>query len=107
MSALDDLKALSSAEEFFAALDVTYQPATLGVARLHILRRMGQTVANLAADLPDDAVRAASREALRAAYAEFEQKSPIETRLFKVLRDRDPSRPATRGAFVPLSDLVG
>ena len=50
---------------------------------------------------------AACREALQAAYAEFEQKSPIETRLFKVLRDRDPSRPATRGAFVPLSDLVG
>ena len=45
--------------------------------------------------------------ALSAAYAEFTEKSPLQTRLFKVLRDRDPARPVTRGALVPLSDLTG
>ena len=33
--------------------------------------------------------------------------TPLQALLFKVLRDRDPARPATRGAFVPLSDLTG
>ena len=105
--AIDELKSLSSAEDFFKALDIAYEPQVLGVARLHILRRMGQTVASLDADMPDDAVRMACREALAQAYAEFTEKSPIQTRLFKVLKDRDPSKPATRGAFVPLSDLTG
>jgi nitrogenase-stabilizing/protective protein len=106
-NALDELKALGSAEEFFQKLDVPYDPQVLGVARLHILKRMGQTVASLADDTPYDEARTACREALAQAYAEFTEKAPIETRLFKVLRDRDPSKPATRGAFVPLSDLVG
>ena len=104
MSAIETLKTLSSAEDFFRELDVEFDPKVLGVARLHILRRMGETIAAI----PDDeSVRMACREALAHAYAEFTQKAPIETRLFKVLRDRDPSRPARRGAFVPLSDLIG
>ena len=107
MSAIDELKSLSSAEEFFTTLDVAYDPQVLGVARLHILRRMGETIARLADDAPEDDVRACCRAALAAAYAEFTSKTPIETRLFKVLRDRDPARPASRGAFVPLSDLTG
>jgi hypothetical protein len=104
--AIDDLKALSSAEDFFKALDIAYDPQVLGVARLHILKRMGQTIAGLDADMPEDSVRMACREALAQAYAEFTQKAPIQTRLFKVLKDRDPQKPATRGAFVPLSDLT-
>ena len=42
MSILDDLRKLSSAEEFFDALGVEYDPAVVRVARLHILRRMGE-----------------------------------------------------------------
>lgn len=105
--ALEELKALSSAEDFFRVLGVPYDPQVLGVARLHILKRMGQTVASLAPSLPDGEARDLCREALTAAYAEFSGKSPLQARLFKVLRDRDPGRPATRGAFVPLSDLTG
>ena len=105
-NAIDDLKALSSAEDFFNALDVAYDPHVLGVARLHILKRMGQAIAALAPDMPEDSARTACREALAQAYAEFTQKAPIQTRLFKVLKDRDPQKPATRGAFVPLSDLT-
>lgn len=105
-SAIEDLKALSSAEDFFKALDIAYDPKILGVSRLHILRRMGETIGALPDDTPDDAARMACREALAHAYEEFSNKAPIESRLFKVLRDRDPSRPAKRGAFVPLSDLT-
>lgn len=107
MSAIETLKTLSSAEDFFRELDVEFDPKVLGVARLHILRRMGETIAAIPDDAHDESVRMACREALAHAYAEFTQKAPIEMRLFKVLRDRDPSRPARRGAFVPLSDLIG
>lgn len=103
---VDDLKALSSAEDFFKALDIPHDPHVLGVARLHILKRMGQTIASLGPDMPDDAARMACREALAQAYDEFTRKAPIQTRLFKVLKDRDPQKPATRRAFVPLSDLL-
>ena len=39
---MDRMRGLSAAEEFFAMLQVPYDPAVLQVARLHILRRMGQ-----------------------------------------------------------------
>jgi nitrogenase-stabilizing/protective protein len=106
-SAIDDLKNLGSAEEFFRTLDVPFDPRVLRVARLHILKRMGQIIGALADDAPEADVHAACREALAAAYEEFTTKAPIETRLFKVLRDRDPARPAPHGGFVPLSDLTG
>ncbi|MGP8170707.1 nitrogenase-stabilizing/protective protein NifW, partial [Rhodoblastus sp.] len=55
----------------------------------------------------DAAVLESCRAALRAAYAEFETSSPIEARLFKVLKDRDPKAPKKSArAFVPLSDLT-
>ena len=106
-AAIDELKGLGSAEDFFRTLDVPYDAQVLRVSRLHILRRMGEIIAALADDAPDADARDACRQALSAAYEEFTVKAPIDTRLFKVLRDRDPSRPERRGAFVPLSDLVG
>lgn len=105
--AIDELKGLSSAEDFFHTLGVPYDPQVLRVARLHILRRMGEIVTALADDAPDADALGTCREALAAAYEEFTVKAPIETRLFKVLRDRDPARPPRPGAFVPLSDLTG
>ena len=41
-SILDKLERLSAAEDFFAVLDVLYDEARLRVARLHILKRMGE-----------------------------------------------------------------
>lgn len=103
MSALDDLRRLSSAEEFFHYLDVAYEPAVLNVARLHILRRMGETLArDSMVGLDDEAVRASCRGHLVAAYNDFVARSPLDERVFKVLKDAVKPR---RGAFVPLEAL--
>lgn len=101
-----DLKRLSAAEEFFAVLGVPYDPARLGVARLHILKRMGAFLDKAAFDGADEAtVRAACAASLAEAYEEFASARPIDARLFKVLRDRDPKRP--QGAFVDFESLFG
>ncbi|ACA17959.1 nitrogen fixation protein NifW [Methylobacterium sp. 4-46] len=104
---LDRLAALSSAEEFFQVLDLPYAPEVLRVARLHILKRMGQYLATTSfAGLDDDAVRRAARDTLERAYRDFATSTPLAERVFKVLREHDPERPPARGAFVPLADIL-
>lgn len=107
MSILDDLRKLSSAEEFFDALGVAYDPAVIRVARLHILRRMGEYLAKNNFDGADEAgEREACRNHLSRAYADFVASSPIEQRVFKVLKDAaKPAEQATK-PFVPLSVLT-
>ena len=106
MNILDELNTLSSAEEFFAALDVPFDPTVVRVARLHILRRMGQYLKGSDfSGLDEDALRGQCREHLAAAYADFVKSSPIQERLFKVHQEAvapktEPSKP-----FVPLSAL--
>jgi len=112
MSVLAELEKLSSAEDFFSYLKVEYEPAHLRVARLHILRRMGMYLA--AKDFGganDEGVFAGAQEALKQAYADFVESSPIDERVFKVLKDRDPNRAGAKpqcapGAFVPLDQLT-
>ena len=87
MSVLDDLKRLSAAEEFFQYLGVAYEPSVINVARLHILKRMGQYLAAETAQGSDDELRARCAEHLRAAYADFVARTPIEARVFKVHQD--------------------
>ncbi len=109
MSVLEELGRLSAAEEFFVALDVPYEPAVVNVARLHILRRMGQYLRDdaLAALHDEDAVRAACRAHLERAYADFVRSSPIAERVFKVHQDAlKPAEPPAR-PFVPLTALTG
>jgi nitrogenase-stabilizing/protective protein len=106
MTLLDTMKTLHAAEDFFGLLDVDFDPAVMNRARLHILKRMGQLIANGDLDGMSDAEAfAAARGLLNRAYGEFVGAQAIDKRLFKVLSDRDPHRPATRGPFVPLSDL--
>lgn len=38
------LKGLSAAEEFFAVLGASYDPKVLDVSRLHIMKRVGNTL---------------------------------------------------------------
>ena len=104
MNVIDQLKRLSSAEEFFTFLDVPYDPQVLNVARLHILRRMGEYLrGETGAGADDDTVRAACRAHLQHAYSDFVNSSPLAERVFKVLKDavKPPSTP-----LVSLSSLM-
>ncbi len=102
---LDRLRGLSSAEEFFDVLKVPYDPEVLRVARLHILRRMGQYLSEqpLSA-MTDDAAEEACRDDAGAGLSTTSStSSPLQERVFKVLKDA--VAPANVG-FVSLSDIA-
>jgi len=108
MSMLAELGRLSSAEDFFLALDVPYDPRIVSVARLHILRRMGQYLRDDAlAELDDAAARAACRSYLAKAYDDFVRSSPIAERVFKVHQDAVKPAEPPRRPFVPFDALTG
>ncbi|MDX8441434.1 MULTISPECIES: nitrogenase stabilizing/protective protein NifW [Mesorhizobium] len=102
------LKGLSAAEEFFAVLGVSYDPKVLNVSRLHIMKRVGQYLAEEdLSDLPDQVVAARVRATLQRAYEDFTTSSPLKHRIFKVLKDHDPNKPATPGrTFVPFESVL-
>jgi nitrogenase-stabilizing/protective protein len=103
------LKAASSAEDFFSILELPYDEAVVRVARLHILKRMGQYLAvESFAGLPLDVVADQCRANLKRAYEDFVTSKPIEQRVFKVLREAVEPKPAAPPAiaFVPLETLL-
>ncbi len=107
MTILDDLRKLSSAEDFFEALGVDYNPAVIRVARLHILRRMGEYLFSADLDgLSDEQAREACKTHLTKAYTDFVASSPIEQRVFKVLKDAVKPKEEPKKPFVPLSILT-
>ena len=101
---LAKLKKLSSAEDFFTGLGVPFDPALVSVARLHILKRMGEYLATDDLEgLPDRFVVARARAMLERAYQDFVSSSPLEQRVFKVLKSAvapPPDQP-----FVSIDDL--
>jgi nitrogenase-stabilizing/protective protein len=101
---LERLNKASSAEDFFALLGVDYDVKVVNVARLHILRRMGQyLVSEDFTGLPDAKVAERCKAVLEKAYADFVASSPLDQRVFKVLKDAvAPPKPRV---FVPLSTL--
>lgn len=101
---IERMRRLSAAEEFFTLLGVSYDPQVLQVARLHVLRRMSQYMADTTLDaLTDDAAEEACRAALARAYADFVASTPIEQRSFKVHQDHAPG---ARRSFVPFSAIA-
>ena len=102
---LTKLKAASSAEDFFTLLGVPYDTKIVNVARLHILKRMGQYLTSEDfAGLPEAVAAARCKAMLERAYEDFVTSSPIEQRVFKVLKEAvAPPRPAT---FVPFDTLL-
>lgn len=85
---LAQLNKASAAEEFFTLLEVDYDPKIVNVARLHILRRMGQYLAGEDfAGATDVVVAERCKTVLERAYADFVASSPIDQRVFKVLKD--------------------
>jgi len=112
MSLLDELQQLSSAEEFFELLGVDYDPQVVQVARLHILRRMGQylrgsEVEGALESADDTELYALCGEHLAQAFADFVASSPIAERLFKVHKDAVAPKPEPNRPFVPLDALTG
>lgn len=84
----EKLKKLSSAEDFFNGLGLRYDPAVLNVARLHIMKRMGEYLAGDDLEgIPDRVVIARCRSYLERAYEDFARSSPLKERVFKVLKD--------------------
>ncbi|MEE3624020.1 nitrogenase stabilizing/protective protein NifW [Nitrospirillum sp. BR 11752] len=112
MGVLDELSRLSSAEDFFTFLEVPFDAAVVRVARLHILRRMGQylrgsEVEDAFTGLDDTEIRALCRGHLEQAYQDFVASTPIAERLFKVHRDAVAPKPPAARPFVPLAALEG
>ena len=87
MTVLEQLSRLSSAEEFFQFLEVPYEPSILNVARLHILRRMGDNLRASPTGMDEEVVRANLRAHLEHAYQDFVCSTPLDERVFKVLKD--------------------
>jgi nitrogenase-stabilizing/protective protein len=112
MSVLEDLGRLSSAEEFFAYLDVAFDPLVVQVSRLHILRRMGQYLKGSQQDgtfegLSEDEIRAHCSTHLTQAHEDFVKSSPIQERLFKVHKEAvEPKVEEAPKNFVPLASLT-
>lgn len=103
MSVLAELQRLSAAEDFFNLLGVPYDAAVLGPARLHILKRMGQYLnSEDMSGLSDEVVTGRCRTILERAYNDFITSSPIEQRVFKVLKDAVEPK---KKPFVALEDL--
>ena len=105
---LDRLNKASAAEDFFTLLGVDYDAKIVNVARLHILRRMGQyLLSEDFAGLADNAIAERCKSVLERAYGDFVASSPIDQRVFKVLKDAvAPPKPKSKPAnFVPLEML--
>jgi len=78
-SILEQLKKASCAEEFFALLGVDYDPKVVNVARLHILRRMGQYLfSEDLCELDDVTVTQRCKDFLERAYQDFLTSTPID-----------------------------
>jgi nitrogenase-stabilizing/protective protein len=100
---LAKLRAASSAEDFFTLLGVDYDEKVVNIARLHILRRMGQYLASEDfSAVPESVAAERCKGILERAYADFVTSSPIEERVFKVLKEAVAPK---RNNFVPLDAL--
>ncbi|WP_095205068.1 nitrogenase stabilizing/protective protein NifW [Mesorhizobium carmichaelinearum] len=102
------LRGLSDAEEFFAVLGVPYDPKVLAVSRLHVMKRVGQYLAEEDfSELPGQVIAARARATLQRAYEDFAASSPLKHRVFKVLKDHDPDKPATPDrTFIPFESML-
>jgi nitrogenase-stabilizing/protective protein len=85
----DRIKALSSAEDFFAFFAVAYEVPVVQVNRLHILKRFYQYLHQAAGldGLGDVELYRRYRELLARAYADFVRSTPAQEKVFKVFQD--------------------
>jgi nitrogenase-stabilizing/protective protein len=103
---LDVLNRASSAEDFFMLLGVAYDPKVVNVARLHILRRMAQYLASEDFDgVGNEVITERCKAVLERAYADFVNSSPLDQRVFKVLKDAVTPATPKKPTLVQLAPL--
>ncbi|MEX5729924.1 nitrogenase-stabilizing/protective protein [Rhodovulum iodosum] len=96
---LEQMYALSSAEDIFTFLLLPYDQDVLNRARLHVMKRMGDYLAKVNLDeLDDDGVFLEARKALKRAHADFERSTPRQQKALKIYTQ-------SRGNMVPLEGL--
>lgn len=86
---LQQLKALSSAEDFLQFFGVPFDQQVVNVSRLHILKRFFQYIRqqNLLAQADEVGLYTLYREQLVKAYADFVTSTPAQEKVFKVFQD--------------------
>jgi len=87
---VQQLKALSSAEDFLQYFGVPFEQHVVNVSRLHILKRFFQYIRqeNLLAQQTDElALYTQYREQLVKAYGDFVKSTPAQEKVFKVFQD--------------------
>ena len=86
---LQQLKALSSSEDFLLFFGLPFEQEVLNVSRLHILKRFFQYIrqANLLSSGNELELYTAYREQLVKAYADFVKSTPAQEKVFKVFQD--------------------
>lgn len=88
---IEQLKSLSSAEDFLQFFGITFDQKVVNVSRLHILKRFFQYIRQQEA-LPQDNERAmfiVYHGLLLRAYNDFVVSTPAEEKVFKVFQDVD------------------
>lgn len=88
-SLTERLKALSSAEDFFAFFGLPFEERVVQVNRLHILKRFYQYLHTTALPAADDEVEQFRhyRSLLARAYQDFVTSTPAAEKVFKVFQD--------------------
>ena len=86
---IQQLKALSSAEDFLQYFGVPFDQAVVNVSRLHILKRFFQYIRqqNLQDQSNEVLLFTSYREQLMKAYADFVSSTPAQEKVFKVFQD--------------------
>ncbi len=86
---LQQLKALSSAEEFLQFFGVPFDQNVVNVSRLHILKRFFQYIRQQTLLPQTDELQMFTvyRELLTKAYADFVTSTPAQEKVFKVFQD--------------------
>jgi nitrogenase-stabilizing/protective protein len=104
---LAKLNKASTAEDFFKLLGVEYDEKVVTVLRLHILRRMGQyLVSEDFKGIPDAEITQRCKTFLEQAYADFLASTPLEERVFKVLKDAvKPAKPPAMVSLTPITPI--
>jgi len=88
---LENLKTLSSAEDFLQFFGVPFDPAVVNVSRLHILKRFFQYLQQQNTEPTTDELQlfTSYRALLVRAYGDFVRSTPAQEKVFKVFQDVD------------------